>query len=952
LNKTTLNKLGIGFIVALLILSSVSTFVYINRPTAFAQSKVSTQSEESEVETDSTIIYPVDYELYDEWIVKWNEGYKKPSSEFFEVLKIDEERRLLLIKLDSEIKLSEWYAEWVKREDIDYIEPNYTLKISSKPNDTDYDKQGYLKQIRAEEAWEIERENNQVVIAVLDTGVDLNHPDLKANLVEGINLIDPKKTPQDDNGHGTQIAGVLGAVGNNNQGISGVLWSTKIMPVKVLPKEGEGSPFITSQGIYQSVDQGAAIVLLSLGGPIFSNTLQDAVEYAEKQGVLIVAATGNEGARINYPAAFPTVLAVGAVNGQDQTVAYSNSGPESGVVAPGNVYTTRMNGQYGAHSGTSMAAPQVAGLAALLLKKYPNMTPSELRRHIMYTSKDVHQQGLDINTGHGRIDLAKALQTKPINDIYEPNDSIGQAATFPIETMVGAELSDSTDTDWFKIISPYRGKIVLKVTLDMIKTSGVDLTFFPGGQQGQSFLYNINKEREIELNVPEGRSYIRLQYNHNERRTTPLQYEIINSFTIYADDQESNDSLVQATKLKGNGSVVTGTIHRDNGSDWYYFEAPKKGQIDAQITVDSIRLDPVLTLQKPNGSIMRVDDGNIHNGQEERMITDIESGKHYFRIHHYYNHKVNAEYYFRFTYKPYFKDVNEANNSKETATNINFLQNIEGNISSATDIDWYRFQVPKEQYVNIEVSDVPQQVGLKADLYVQDKQLLQPRLVVSKKHSGGKERFFLGDKLPSGTYYIKVSADKEFPFDSYKLQVNTQELIDGYRDINGHWAKENILKASEAGLVQGTGDYRFSPNDEMKRPAVALILQRLYSYPKASTTFNYPDLSSKHWAYDAIQRISEARVMRGFSDGTFGTHTSITRAEVAVIFDRILFPGGSNVPEEETYSDVKEGYWAYASILRLTNAGLLQGDKQGTFRPNDSITRAEFVTLVNRIRER
>jgi serine protease len=740
-------------------------------------------------------------------------------------------------------------------------------------------------------------------------------------------------------------------VGNNNQGISGVLWTTKIMPVKVLPKGGEGSPFITSQGIYQSIDKGAAIVLLSLGSPIFSKTLQDAAEYAEKQGVLIVAATGNEGARINYPAAFPTVLAVGAVDGQDQPLAYSNSGPEIGVVAPGNVYTTRMNGQYGAHSGTSMAAPQVAGLAALLLEKYPNMKPSELRSHIMYTSKDVHQQGWDIQTSHGRIDMAKALQTKPINDIYEPNDLIGQASTFPIETMVQAELNDSTDTDWFKINSPYRGKIILKVTLDMIKTSGVDLTFFPVGKQGQSFLYNINKEREIELNVPKGRSYISLQYNHNERRTTPLRYEMTNTFTIYADDQQPNNSRAQATKLEGKGSVVTGTIHQDNLSDWYYFEAPQKGQIDAQITVDSIRLDSVLTLEEPDGTIVKVDDGNIHNGQEERMVTDIESGKHYFRIHHYYNHKVDAEYYFRFTYKPYFKDLNEPNNSKEAATSINFLQNIEGSIASAADIDWYRFQVPKEQYVNIEVSDVPQQVGLKASLYADDGRLQEPRVMISKKHSGGKERFFLGDKLSSGTYYIKVSAEKEFPFESYNLQVNKQELIGGYRDIKGHWAIDDILKATEAGLVQGVGDYRFNPNDGMKRPAVALVLQLLYSYPKASTTFNYPDLSSKHWAYDAIQRISEARVMRGFSDGTFGTHTSITRAEVAVIFDRILFPGGSRVPES-TYSDVREGYWAYASIMRLTNTGLLVGDSQGAFRPNDSITRAEFVALVNRVRER
>jgi serine protease len=953
MNRNKYRKLGMYFIVALLIVSLVLPFAYLQRSTVFAHGEASTQAETEgpTIESSSSNDYPDDYELYNEWILKWNEGYEQPESDRFEVLNIDEERQLMLIQLHAEVRADEWYTEWSKRKDIQYIEPNYKLKISALPNDPYYEKQGYLKQIKADEAWEMGGKNSQAIVAVLDTGIDLNHPDLKANLVPGINLIDPKQPPQDDNGHGTQIAGILGAVGNNNLGITGVLWSAKIMPVKVLPKEGEGSPYITSQGIYQSIDQGASIVLLSLGGPIFSKTLQDAVEYAEQQGVVVIAATGNEGARVNYPAAFPTVLAVGAVNNQDRPMSYSNSGPEVSVVAPGDVYTTRMNGKYGSHSGTSMATPQVAGLAALLLNKYPNMKPSELRNHIMYTSTDIHQQGWDARTGHGRIDIKKALQTSPISDMFEPNDRIGQAAVFPIETMVRAELNNSRDIDWFKIDAPYRGKVSLKLTLDLAKTSGVDLTFFPGGQQEQSFLYNVKKEREIILNVPKGRSYISLQYNHEERRTTPLQYDIVSTFTIYEDKQQPNNSRAQATQLIGNGSIITGTIHQDNGSDWYYFDAPKKGQIDAQVTVDTIRLDPVLTLEKPSGSVVRVDDGNIHNGQEERLVSDIESGKHYFKIHHYYNHKVNAEYSFRFTYREYYEDVNEPNNSKDTATNISFLQNVEGSIMPKNDKDWYRLQVHTEQYVNVELSNIPPQVGLKVDLYSKDTRLPEPRLIVSKKQRGGEDKLFLGEKLAPGTYYIEITADSEFPFNSYNLQVNKQELIGGYRDIKGHWAIEDILKASEAGLVQGVGDYRFSPNGMMTRASVTLVLQRLYSYPKASTTYPYPDLSSKHWAYDSIQRVSEARVMQGFSDGTFGADKSITRAEVAVIFDRILFSGEENVPSKP-YSDVSESYWAHDSIMRLTDAGLLQGDKQGIFRPTGSMTRAEFVTLVNRIRAR
>jgi serine protease len=932
LNKHIRIKLGIGFIIALLLFSSISTFAHVGNT-------------RGEVKNEQTIEFPIDYHLYDEWIIKWKEGYDQPESEDFQILNTDIERRIQLIKLHPEQDITEWFKGWVQKEEIEYLEPSYPLKISAQPNDFYYDKQAYLQQINAQEGWEFQKANKQVTIAVLDTGVDLNHPDLRGNLVPGINLIDPLKEPLDDHGHGTQVSGVLGAVGNNNRGIAGVLWSTNIMPVKVLPKEGEGSPFTTSQGIYQSIDKGATIVLLSLGGPVFSKTLQEAVEYAEDHGVLVIAATGNEGARVNYPAAFPSVLAVGAVDSEDKPSKYSNSGPEVSVVAPGNVYTTRLGGGYGKHSGTSMSAPQVAGLAALILKKYPKLKPSEVRNLIIYTSKDVHQKGWDVQTGHGRIDIAKALNTQPVANIYGANNTISNAGVFPIETMLRSELRSASDVAWYKFDAPYRGKIKLNVNLDSAKTAGVDLTYFPDGQQEQSFLYNIKKESELELTVPKGVSYIRLQYNSNESRTTPLKYTMKNTFEIYSDAQQPNDFRTQATKLAGDGTLITATLHRDNLSDWYYFDSPGKGQIDVDITVDTMRLDPVLTFETPNGGPVRIDEGNYHNGQEERLIENVEKGRYYFRIHNYYGNKVNGEYYLRLTYTQLFVDGNESNNTRELATRVQLQEQVKGNVSPISDVDWYRFSVSQEGYVGIELKDFPQEVGLNVALYTQNQ-----RLISSKKQTGEQGNLFISDKIMPGTYYIMITADKEFPFDSYTLQVIHQELIGGYRDIKGHWASAEILKASEAGIVQGLGNFQFGPNETMTRASVALILQRLYSYSKPATPFNYTDLSKTHWAYDAIQGVSEARIMRGYNNGTFGVSESITRAEVAVVFDRILLPK-SSINSNGNYTDVKKDFWAYESIKRLTQAGLLKGDQNGTFRPNAAMTRAEFVTLVNRIIE-
>lgn len=940
-----------GIMIALLLFLSSFTLIAYQAPFPVKAAHEDVIQEVTQVEQDQPVEQiqkevleeiPIDYTTYDEWIIKWTENTAQPTSDDFTVLTVDAERNLMLIKLSEEVQVEEWYTKWSEKEEIQYVEPNHTLKISFRPNDSDVSKQQYLTRIGAIEGWKTERENRELTIAILDTGIDLGHPDLKDNLVPGINLIERTKPPQDDNGHGTQIAGVLGAKGNNNQGIAGILWSAKMMPVKVLDKEGEGTPFRVSQGIYQSVEKGASIVLLSLGDPVFSQTLKDAVEKAEKEGVLVIAATGNEGARVNYPAAFPTVFTVGAVDANDRTVSYSNSGPEVNVVASGSVYTTRLHGGYGVHSGTSMAAPQVAGLAALIWKRYPNLTPSEVRHHIMYTSKDVHTKGWDPQTGHGRIDIGNALQTRPVADIYEPNDVISQAAPFPIETMVRAELRNKEDVDWFRIDAPYRGKIDLQVTLDMAKQNGVDLTFYPSGQGGQSYLYNVKKERDIELTVTKGTSYIRVKYHHNERRATPLKYDMVHSFSVYADSQQPNNRKAQATRLQGTGQVLTGTFHQDYLNHWYYFDVPQQGQVELYLTVDTLRLDPVLFFERPDGKTQTIDNGNVQNGQEEYLVTEVSPGRHYFRVSNYYGYKVNGEYYLRYTYRPMFEDTYEPNNTMNRATGIQTGQNIEANIRPRTDVDWYQVQVSNERYLQVQMTSIPAQVGLEVKL-MNDKQ----EVIVSRKQAGNERGFVFGDKVDAGTYYVVVSADREFAFDSYSFRVNAVELLFGFRDISGHWAVLDIIDATRKDLVQGVGDYRFAPNEGMNRAAVATLMNRLYSFPNAMNPARFNDVPSSHWAAQAIRNVNSQGIIQGYPNGTFQPNRSITRAEVAVIFDRLL-----NNNQEYTsvaYTDLQQNHWAYTSIMRLSADRLLSGYQDGSFRPNQPMTRAEFVTLVKRL---
>ena len=610
-----------------------------------------------------------EFRQYAQWIVKWKPGYPRPEEDGFKIVDVDAKRLRLLIELDQKTRerIEEWYAEWTEREDVEYIEPNREMKINRQshavlPQDSDAQQAGeFLDVIQAEEGWKIENSNEEMTIAILDTGIDLDHPALKDNLVPGVNILDKSKSADDDVGHGTQVAGVLAAHGEGPSSVRGVLHRAKIMPVKVM-EDGVGRGYEVAQGIYYAVDHGARIVLLSLGEPTYSQDIHEAIDYAEEHGVLVIAATGNRvlnfgniDTRVHYPAAFPTVLGVGAVDEHGERAEYANYGTEVSVVAPGTVRTTTMGGGETILSGTSFAAPQVAGLAALILKKYPGMTPAQVRKHIIYTSDDVFEEGWDIHTGHGRINVAKALETEPVADIYEDHDAADNAAPFPAETVVNAELRNKDDTDWYYIQAPYRGKVHLEVDLDIGKYEGVDIICYPEGEEDEARTYTVQKSGEIELDIIE-KTVIQIRFNENERRTTPVGYEITNTFTIYDDAQHPNHTREMATELTGNGQVYTGTLNRDEDEDWFVFNAEEKGVLRFWLDVDTIRLDPVVHIERPDGTSEEIGFGYWASDSDDyrtEMTWQAEEGVYYFRVRDFSRLKVNGEYYLSLVFQAY-----------------------------------------------------------------------------------------------------------------------------------------------------------------------------------------------------------------------------------------------------------------------------------------------------------
>jgi thermitase len=290
-----------------------------------------------------------------------------------------------------------------------WAQPDFMRHVDATPNDPRFRDQWGLQRIQAPSAWDVTTGVSSIIVAVLDTGVDLAHPDLLDRLVAGYNFFQPDELPMDDSGHGTHVAGTIAATSNNAQGIAGVASGVSIMPIKVLNSRGAGRDSRVAQGIRWAVDNGARVVNMSFGGPQISPALSDAVEYATSRGVVLVVAAGNEGSDApNYPGASDPVIAVAATNQNDARAVFSNYGSWVDLAAPGtSIVSTFWNGEstYRTGTGTSMAAPHVSGVIALLLSVQPSLSPEEIDSILKSTADPLP----DEDVGAGRVNASRAV---------------------------------------------------------------------------------------------------------------------------------------------------------------------------------------------------------------------------------------------------------------------------------------------------------------------------------------------------------------------------------------------------------------------------------------------------------------------------------------------------------------------------------------------------------------
>jgi subtilisin family serine protease len=365
--------------------------------------------------------------------------------------------RTFRVRIDPAADVEDAVARLTGVDSVELAEPNRWRETMITPNDPQFGSQWGLTKINAPAAWDISTGSGSVVVGVIDSGCDLDHPELAPLLVNGHDMVDlgtnptpppgwrfegdfsgRDAIPDDEVGHGTHVAGTIAALSDNGAQVAGVGWQTKIMPIKALTRmvrisdgrvSGVGSSADVAAAVRWAADNGAHVINMSLGADASTTVESSAVAYAIGKGVVVVAAMGNDGtANPSYPAAYPGVVAVGAVDSADKKASFSQTGAHISLVAPGvGILSTYLAGGTTTMSGTSMATPHVAGVAALIKAVKPSATGAEIADILRDTARPLRDAAADpvpnSSYGHGCLDAQAAL-TRARGPVIKPTITV------------------------------------------------------------------------------------------------------------------------------------------------------------------------------------------------------------------------------------------------------------------------------------------------------------------------------------------------------------------------------------------------------------------------------------------------------------------------------------------------------------------------------------------------
>jgi len=371
---------------------------------------------------------------------------------------------------------------------IEFVEPDYLIEPDAIPADPFYSFAWHLPQISAPSAWDVTTGSTNVIIAILDTGVDSSHPELTAKLVPGWNFYNDNADTSDLFGHGTPVAGAAAAASNNGQGVSSVAWNCLLMPIRISDTNGYGILSAMANGLTYAADRGARVANISFRAS-GSFTVSNAAAYFQSKGGVVTISAGNE-AVFDATPDNPFVLTVSATDTGDVLASFSNTGNNIDVCAPGvNILTTAVGGNYGSGTGTSFSAPVVAGVAALVISANPSLSGAQVQDILKGSVDDVGTPGWDTSFGWGRVNAHRAVVSAietPANT-NAPPDTTAPSATITAP-LAGSTLSgvvtiniNATDNVGVTRVECYMNGTLASTSSNASATLSWDTTAYPDG---------------------------------------------------------------------------------------------------------------------------------------------------------------------------------------------------------------------------------------------------------------------------------------------------------------------------------------------------------------------------------------------------------------------------------------------------------------------------------------
>jgi hypothetical protein len=651
---------------------------------------------------------------------------------------------------------------------------------------------------------------NGVKVAIFDSGIVTDSPEL--NVAGGISFVPSEPYLDDENGHGTHVASILAAK-NNGIGLLGIAPAIELYSVKVLDKTGVGSYSQVIQAINWAIENNIDIVAMSFAGDQYSRALEEAMQLAYENGILLVASVGNGASKVRYPAKYSPVIGVGAVDQNYEVASFSNRGQEVELVAPGiGIKGLSLSGEIVEQSGTSMAVPHVVGIAALAMERYPNYNMAQIRSllsasalplgdHNLYGNGLVNANGTinnydiedeiginQIYSDEGADEASYSIYSMS-NDTYEPNNGWSTAYLLSPGQTIQSYISTSTDRDYYKFTANQAGRITITLKV-------------PEGRSSNFKVYDINT-RQVAITTSAATQTVNFAFDANTTWYIRVEYGgpyVAEPYTLslstiipVQDSYEPNDTQGWAYPISI-GSQFSSNISSQGDVDYYRFTADRTGYIYIEYKYpNSVQGGEIKLYDDYNGRI---------GGPNSRDITAqvVEGRNYYIRV-------TNDVFTYRYTLTLSNIDSYEPNDWPDVAYSMAPGSTINSMIFRNVDRDYYKFTVEKTGIADINLN-VP--FNYDFNLYVGD----NVRDIASSTNGVGQSETISLPVTPGLIYYIRVEGDySSFGPENYNLSIT----VDYYEPNNSigtaYTINENTLYETYISNALDEDYYKFTAED-------------------------------------------------------------------------------------------------------------------------------------------